>query len=468
MFDGYRDIGLFKDKESEMNEETIVALSTPSGSSAIAVIRLSGNECSLLACKIFGCKKVEPRRAMYSEYISVEGRVLDDVVYIFFESPNSYTGGDMLEIYTHGNPYIVQNILEDLFSRGCRAADAGEFTRRAYMNGRFDLSQAEAVSLLINARSDRALEAARRQLDGDLGKRINVMCDKLVEALAYIEAYIDFSDEDLPPESFNIPLRKIKEVLNDSEILVESSHYTNVIYDGLNIVIMGLPNAGKSSLMNALLGVDRAIVNERAGTTRDFIVERTVWGSYSVNITDTAGIRETSDDIEIEGINKALGKIRVADLKLLIIDGSEKDFEIYHEAKELLNPRDTIIVMNKSDKGGGFECTEFSDSGYDIVRVSCTSKVGIDDLKNKILGFIDKNRIVPARDDILLSARHANLLRVCRNSLKLSAEKIDRGMSSELIASDIRDGLESLGDIVGRGDSEEILDKIFSTFCLGK
>ncbi|MBR4596800.1 MAG: 50S ribosome-binding GTPase, partial [Opitutales bacterium] len=283
-----------------MADDTIAALSTPAGESAIAAIRLSGGMCSVLARECFGKKDVAPRHCTRAEYISKSGSVLDDVLFAFFKAPHSYTDEDMLEIYTHGNPYIVQTILEDLFSRGVRAATHGEFTRRAFESGRIDLSQAEAVSLMISARSEKSLAAARRQLGGELSRRINSMCDLLVESLARIEAYIDFSDEDLPPESFFKPKELLLDFVKNAEKLSETSRYGAVLRDGLNVSIVGEPNVGKSSLMNCMLGRDRAIVSPAAGTTRDFIVERANISGYCVNLTDTAGLRNSADEIESE------------------------------------------------------------------------------------------------------------------------------------------------------------------------
>ena len=449
-----------------MADDTIAALSTPAGESAIAAIRLSGGMCLSLARGCFGKTDIAPRRSIRADYVSKSGSVLDDALFVFYKAPHSYTGEDMLEIYTHGNPYIIQTILEDLFSRGARAAAHGEFTRRAFESGRLDLSQAEAVALMISARSEKSLAAARKQLGGELSKRINSMCDTLVEALAYMEAYIDFSDEDLPPESFAKPRELLLNFIKGAEKLASTSRYGAVLRDGLNVAILGEPNVGKSSLMNSMLGRDRAIVSPAAGTTRDFIVERANIGGYCVNLTDTAGLRNSADEIESEGIRRALEIAKDSDLKLVVLDLSEDSSGVEELLKGIVSPGDTIIVLNKADKPRALQEGVFG--GFEKVGVSCLKDEGVGELKKRIAGFIEKNSITSSFDDILVSARHSSLVADAIGFAKEACGKIEKSAPSELVASDVRAALESLGEIVGRGDREEVLDKIFSTFCIGK
>lgn len=449
-----------------MTSDTIAALSTPNGESAIATIRLSGGMCLEIAKSCFRKDEVLARLATHANYISIDAKILDDVLFTFFKAPNSYTGEDMLEIYTHGNPYIVQTILEDLFVRGIRAATHGEFTRRAFENRKLDLSQAEAVALMIAARSEKSLQAARKQLGGELSRRINSMCDTLIEALAYMEAYIDFSDEDLPPESFSNPKQLLEKFADDAKRLVSTSRYGAVLRDGLNVSIIGEPNVGKSSLMNCILGRNRAIVSSTAGTTRDFIVERVSMGGYCVNLTDTAGLRNSKDEIETEGIRRALEIAKDADLKLIVLDVSEKFDGVFEIAKDFITPSDTIVVLNKTDKPRAENKNVFD--GFLSVEVSCLEEKGIENLKGEILNFISKNSITSSFDDILVSARHSSLVRDALDTAKSAIAKIEEAMPSELVSSDIRASLDSLGEIVGRGDREEVLSKIFSTFCIGK
>ena len=447
--------------------DTIAALSTPTGESAIAAIRASGELCLEIASKAFNLKNPpSPRRALRGTYRSLDGKVLDEVLFLYFKAPNSYTGEDMLEIFTHGNPFIVQTILEDLFARGMRLASHGEFTRRAFENLKLDLSQAEAVSLMISARSEKSLEAARKQLDGELSKRINSICDSLVTALAHIEAHIDFSEEDLPPDSYAEPLKELEKVEAAAAKLISTSRYGAVLRDGLNVSIIGEPNAGKSSLLNALLGRDRAIVSSIAGTTRDFIVERTSIGGYCINLTDTAGIRSSSDEIEAEGIRRSLNLAKNADLNLLVVDCQNPDYSAYELAKDYLGKSNTIIVFNKIDLAKAEVPEAFKD--FKCAEISALNQSGIEALKSLIVDFISANGIRSSSDDVLVSARHSTLVSSALKSTRSAIEKIAQSAPSELVASDVRDALESVGDIVGRGEREEVLDKIFSTFCIGK
>ena len=446
---------------------TIVALSTPTGESAIAVIRLSGNACQKLALDVFG-KDLSPRKSVYAQYKALDGNVIDDVVAVLFKAPFSYTGEDSLEISTHGNPFIVQAIIEDIIARGVRPAQAGEFTRRAFENGKMDLSQAEAVALLIEARSQRSLKAAQKQLSGELGKRINAMSERLLDALALMEAYIDFPEDDLPDEDKSATLAIIDECSQKMTSLIETAKYSPLVHQGLDVVIAGAPNAGKSSLLNLLLGSERAIVSNIAGTTRDFISEKTSIGGNAINLTDTAGLRGSGDEIETLGIERAMQKIADCDICLLVVDVSDKslpeglDFNI-------LTPKNTIVVINKCDiqNSNSDEISQnFSD--FTSVKISCKNNQGIAELKNNIEQLINKYHIVAQADDILVSARHAQALQQAKEFLLNAIDNMNTGAAAELTASDLRAALECLGDIVGKTDNEQVLDRIFSKFCIGK
>ena len=447
--------------------DTIVALSTPSGESAIAVIRLSGDNLETFAYKIFG-KQLKARQATYTSYIDLSRNRLDDVVAILFKAPHSYTGEDSLEISTHGNPFIIQAIIADIIERGARPASAGEFTRRAFENGKMDLSQAEAVALLIEARSQRSLRAAQKQLSGELGRRINLMSERLVETLALIEAYIDFPEDDLPQEDKDAVAKAISACSSDMAQLIETAKFSPLVHQGLDIVIAGAPNAGKSSLLNLLLGSERAIVSNIAGTTRDFISEKTSIASNAVNLTDTAGLRGSDDELESIGIERAREKISECDICLYVVDSSDElDFEEF--SKNTLTPENAIVVLNKCDmptsKANSY-IEKFSE--FKTVKISCSKEVGIDSLKNEIATLIDKHHITATADDILISARHAQSLQSAKSSAENAAKSIAENAPAELTASDIREALNHLGDIVGKTDNETVLDKIFSKFCIGK
>ena len=449
--------------------DTIAALSTPTGESAVALVRLSGGECPRLAREIFGRNEIPPRAAHFGRYKNIAGNILDEAVFTLFAAPNSYTGEDMLEISTHGNPFIVQNILEDLFARGCRAAEPGEFTRRAFMNDKMDLSQAEAVSLLISARSGRSLKAAQKQLSGELGARIDGFSEELVSISALTEAYIDFPDEDLPPEDKENIANTAKKLVGEIQRLIDTSKYSPLVHQGINMVIAGAPNAGKSSLLNRLLGQNRAIVSPVAGTTRDFIKEKIILGPHAVNITDTAGIHKAGSDIEALGIEKAVERIEACDICLLALDTSDALPDLPEYAMKNLAPQNTILVLNKCDLPGS-DAAKFREKfkGFAAVEISCADGAGIPELREEIVRLIETHHIQASADDILVSTRHVQALERAKAGIQCAAEKIADNLPSELAASDLRDALDALGEIVGKTDNEAVLDKIFSTFCIGK
>lgn len=447
---------------------TIAALSTPSGTSAVAVIRLSGPGCADLAKDIF---HTEPkiRHATFSRYEKMDGGILDDVVYVYYKATASYTGEDMLELSPHGNPFIIREILDDLFMRGCSPAGPGEFTRRAFMNGKIDLTQAEAVALLIDARSQSALESARRQLRGELGKQINAISDELLDISASVEARIDFPEEDLPPDDTKYMAEKTSALAKKILNLAESVRYDHIVREGINIVIAGAPNAGKSSLLNSLLGNERAIVSPTAGTTRDFISESIILGGFRANMIDTAGLGHSFDDIEAAGMAKSVEKISSCDACIFTVDSSESPSKLPDLGPNRPGPNKTIVAVNKCDLPSSRpEIFEGYFKDFVCVKISCVTGSGIKSLKNALLQLIRKNRIVPDSNGIFVSARHAAALAHAGNSARCAARKILDSSSYELAASDLRDASDALGEIVGKSDNEEILDRIFSKFCIGK
>ena len=286
-------------------QDTIAALATPTGTSAIAVLRISGPDTKELAEKIAGTLP-SPRSATRADYRDIEGNIVDDVLLTLFVGPASYTAEDTLEISCHGNPFLAQRILEDLLARGCHPAEAGEFTQRAFLNGQMDLSQAEAVMDLIHARSTRALAAANQQLRGALGRKMDALIEGLLAVLANIEAYIDFPDEDLPTEDQEFVAVALERLKIDTSNLLATNHYGDILRDGLKTVILGEPNAGKSSLLNRLVGRDRALVSDQPGTTRDYLEERIILGDHCLRLIDTAGLNAAPTELEKLGIEKSL------------------------------------------------------------------------------------------------------------------------------------------------------------------
>ena len=303
--------------------DTIVALSTPPGESAIALIRLSGPLCRELAQTITQRQSaLKERKAHYCKYLDIKGKQLDECIFTYFSKGKSFTGDSMLEISPHGNPLIVHKILADLMDRGCRPAEPGEFTRTAFMNGRMDLSQAEAVSDLIRARSDRSLEAAQRQMHGCVGRKMNELTDRLLDVIAHIEAYIDFPEEDLPSEDPLGPTPVLLKLKNEICDLSETQRYNALLHDGIKTLIVGEPNVGKSSLINYLIGADRSIVSDLPGTTRDYISAFMMLGPWRIEILDTAGVHVAGNSIEKAGIEHTIEQAQTADFFLLVLDAS--------------------------------------------------------------------------------------------------------------------------------------------------
>ena len=448
-------------------QDTFVAVSTPHGESAIGLIRCSGPGCLLIVQEVFRNASPTPRHSYYGSYKARSGDTLDQVVYVYFERDASYTGDSMLEISCHGNPYILQHVLEDLIVRGCRHALPGEFTQTAFLNGRMDLSQAEAVIDLIKARTDLAFKAASHQLQGSLSKRINLLVENLLQVLAEIEAYIDFPEEDLPSEGEHAPNNRIGTLKNEIDTLSETSKTGIFLREGVQAIIIGEPNAGKSSLLNLLLGKSRAIVSDQPGTTRDYIEDSFFVEPYRINILDTAGIHETDDTIEKEGISKTLEQIGLSDIILLTIDVSSPPPLLPPAVEGLLHLENTIVIRNKSDLQSNQDSVSFM-AEYLSVDTSALNETGLETLTSaisKILG----NPIVSEQGDVVaVSARHHQSLESAAKELETAKNLLDMDEPAELVSNHIRDAMVNLENIVGRIDNERMLDKLFASFCIGK
>jgi tRNA modification GTPase len=445
--------------------DTIAALATPVGTSALAVVRASGPQAGALVQAIFGETPL-PRAARHADYRDAAGVLVDDVVFTWFAGPNSFTGEDAVEISSHGNPFIAQKILGDLLTRGCRPAEPGEFSKRAFLNGRLDLSQAEAVMDLINARSERALAAANQQLRGALGRQMNDLTTRLIAILAQIEAYIDFPDEDLPPEDRQTVLRELDGLLTGTNRLLATSHYGTLLRDGIKTVIIGEPNAGKSSLLNRLVGRDRALVSPEPGTTRDYLEERLQLGGHWLRLIDTAGLNPTAAALEQRGIEKTLEQAAEADLFLWVIDASAPLPVLPTALMQRLTPQNTIAVFNKVDLPP--KITGALPQPFTRVSLSALHVTGLDSLQAAIASQADAFQTQMGDDLIAINARHASALELARVSLEFAKVKLETNASSELVASDLRFVMASFGEIAGKIDNERMLDQLFASFCIGK
>lgn len=448
--------------------DTIAALATPAGTSALAVIRVSGGGTLALIDGIFGAP-LAPRQARHLDYRDLSGTLLDDVVAVAFAAPASYTGEDALELSCHGNPFIAQKILEDLFARGCRPAEPGEFTQRAFLSGRIDLTQAEAVMDLIHARSERALAVAQQQLRGALGRRMQGLIDSLLGTLARIEAYIDFPEEDLPGEDRRSVESALEELVHETGKLLITNHYGKILRNGIKTVIIGEPNAGKSSLLNCLVGRERAIVSPLPGTTRDFIEEPILVGSHCLRLIDTAGLNPAPESIERLGIEKTHERIEEADLFILVLDASRPLPPLPDTLWTHLRRDNALVVANKMDLAGGALSQTLPVDGLEIIQVSATLGLGIESLRTSLARLAKHFEVETGGEDIAINARHADALQRAREALASALEKLRQpGCPAELVASDLRQVLTAFGDISGKVDNERMLDHLFASFCIGK
>ena len=448
--------------------DTIVALSTPAGESAIAVIRLSGPACPKLSAELLGrSQELSSRVAHLGKYTDINHSVIDDCLFTYFEHGKSFTGEAMLEIAPHGNPLIVQKIIADLFQRGCRAAEPGEFTRTAFLNGKMDLSQAEAVSDLIRARSDRSIKVAQRQLHGSVGRKMSELTERLLSVMAHLEAYIDFPEEDLPSENQDGPAAELQKLIINISDLIETQRYTSLLHEGIKTLIVGEPNVGKSSLINALTGSDRSIVSDIPGTTRDYISAFLMVGPWRIEILDTAGLHEAGDELEQIGINHTIEQAETADFFLLVLDATGDSPHLPQSLLDQMTVKNTIVVENKIDlptaKAHGDFMAEFQH-----VRVSLQTHEGLQAFRQLWAESIDSGVQQPNADGVVVNARHASALMEALDALELAADKMREDDQSELVASDLRDAVESIGKVVGKVDNERMLDSLFKQFCIGK
>ncbi len=450
--------------------DTIAAIATPPGEGGVGIVRISGSKVWNIADEMFQTLE-KPSLAkggtfLHGRVVDAVEKEIDDALCLIFRAPHSYTGEDTVEIQGHGGSVILKKILRRALEAGARMAEPGEFTKRAFLNGKMDLVQAEAVADLIHARSDRAAAAAIEQLEGSLSGQFNTLTDGLIDIAADLETTLDFIEDELPDEVFPTLGKKLDESFQTLENLLGTWDEGRLLRDGARVVIMGRPNAGKSTLFNALLGTDRAIVTDIAGTTRDVIEEGLVIDGIPLRILDTAGLREAECEIEREGIRRALAHSEAADIALYLIDSSQPVSAEDAEHLQKLEPSRTIVVLNKTDcRDPGFK---FQISNFQPVETSLTSGVGIAELQAAIsekLGGVSNTPV-----HAVISERHRNLLDQARAELLLARERLS-GAEDETIAlaaEHLRSALEYLGQITGRVYHDELLDNVFSRFCIGK
>lgn len=441
--------------------DTIAAVSTPFGEGAIALLRLSGPRAVAVADEIF-CAKTKPSRSQprvqHFGKIADGGAVIDDGMLTVFRAPASYTGEDVVEIACHGGILVTRRILRLLLARGARLAEPGEFTQRAFLNGKMDLTQAEAVMDLIRAQTDLALRAATEQLEGRLGGRIRELRELLLGVLAHVEAFIDFPDEDIDPDTGGALLKKLDGARDGIADLLRTADHGKILREGVRTVICGAPNVGKSSLLNLLLGCERAIVSETPGTTRDTIEEVINLLGVPVRLVDTAGMREAADSVEREGIERTRRQIERADLVLRVFDASEEE-----ASRKGAKAQREILILNKTDLG-----EHASWRGVEAVRISCKTNAGLDALAKTIFERVMGGGVAAGDAGVAINARHQACLQTAAQFCDAARRAVADGLSPEFIAVELRAALDAVGEVVGKADSEELLGKIFSTFCIGK
>ena len=442
--------------------ETIAAISTPPGEGAIALVRISGPAAVSIAEKIFRGKKRPSRFASHIQYfgdiVTESGGLIDEVMMSIHRAPASYTGEDIVEISCHGGTLVTAKVLEACLHAGARGARPGEFTERAFLNGKMDLTQAEAVIDLIRARTDLALRSATEQLEGKLGQKIGAIREAVVNLLAHIEAALDFPEEGIEPDEGGKLRARLDIIREQIAALLATADQGRMLREGVRIVIYGATNAGKSSLLNRFLGYERVIVSDAPGTTRDTIEETINLCGVPVRLLDTAGLRTSTSDIEREGIARTERSLQKADLRLHIVDRNAAPpahFEQNANGNELL-------VLNKSDLP---EHPEWKNT--DALRVSCLTGDRLGALENEILSRISKQNLRP-ESALAINMRHRDCLRRALEACDRARKTLDKTFSPEYLSVDLNEALEAVGEVIGTVGVEQILDSVFGQFCIGK
>jgi tRNA modification GTPase len=451
--------------------DTIAAIATPIGEGGLAVIRISGGDAIAVAGRVFqaGGKQAPalaevPTHTVHYGHIVRDDRRVDEVLLTVLRAPRTFTREDTVEISCHGGVLVTRLVLETVLAAGVRLAEPGEFTQRAFLNGRIDLTQAEAVADLIHARTELALGAAHEQLAGKLAGRINQLRDDLMKVLAHVEAHLDFPDEDIAPDTQAELLRRLEVAGEFVDELLHTAREGQILRRGIRAAIVGRPNAGKSSLLNQLLGRDRAIVSPLAGTTRDTVEETANVRGIPVVFVDTAGLRDALDVIEAEGVKRSRAALASAELILHVLDQTEPLAPEDEELARDLGDRPRLVVCNKADLPAALVLPE----SWKAVSVACTSGVGVESLKDSLAALVWSGAIAGEHHQLTVNARHAEALRRAKVSLEQARLALAEGVSLECVAFELRVVTGAVGEIVGKTTTDDLLDSIFGQFCLGK
>jgi tRNA modification GTPase len=453
-------------------EDTIAAISTPIGEGGIAIIRVSGPRAFEVAERIFHSRRGRvsefPTHTLHFGTIGNNGDIIDQVMLAVMRAPRTYTKEDTAEINCHGGVLTARKILALCLQNGARLAEPGEFTKRAFLNGRLDLPQAEAVMDLIRAKSDRAHTTAIHELEGRLSARINAARDKLLTILAHIEAHIDFPEDDIGSEVRDDLVRGTQEVASFVKSLLATAREGKILRDGISVAIVGRPNVGKSSLLNALVGSDRSIVTPIPGTTRDTIDEMVSINGIPFRFTDTAGIRRTRGTAESIGVNRSRKALESSEIVLHVCDLSKPFLRAEIEIVESCRNKRSILVLNKADLKERFCPPASLDSGRQSVRLSATQGDGLDVLRNKLVEMAYSGEVGSAHLDVAINERHKSLLEFSYKSLTESLHLLNESVQLELVSQQLRRSLDYMGEVIGKTSTDDILERIFATFCIGK
>lgn len=456
---------------------TIAAISTPIGNGGIGIVRISGRETFNIVKKIFKMKKEMPIENIKSHSIKFghivnpdNGEVLDEVLVSFFRAPNTYTKEDMAEINCHGGAVVIQNILDLVLENGAQMAEPGEFTKRAFLNGRIDLSQAEAVMDVINSKTSKETKASLNQLEGHLSRYLEEIRKDLMDILVNIEANVDYPEYDIEEVSEKETLKSLNKIENKLKKLEETFDNGKILKDGISVAIIGKPNAGKSSLLNALLREERAIVTEIEGTTRDTIEEFVNIKGIPLKLIDTAGIREAKDLVEKIGVEKAKQIANKADLIIVLFDVSKELTQEDEEILDFIKDKKAIILLNKMDLENNVlnKNKKILDSNKKIIEISALKLDGIEKLEEEILEMFNVGKIEIGQDIIITNSRHKSLIRKAIKNIENAEDTINQNMPIDIIAINITETLQSIGEITGNSVSEDLINSIFAKFCLGK
>jgi len=454
---------------------TIASISTAPGIGGIGIIRMSGEETFKIIEKIFEPKthqNIEEIKGYTIKYGNIveNGEVVDEVLVSYFKAPKSYTTENMCEINSHGGNIIVRKILELCLKNGAELAEPGEFTKRAFLNGRIDLAQAESVIDVINAKSDKEAKSGIKQLEGFLSKEIKVIKQEILDVLVNVEVTIDYPEYDTPEVQENEMRTMIESVRRKLESLEKSFDNGKILKEGIKTAIIGKPNAGKSSLLNAILKEERAIVTDIAGTTRDTIEEFVTVNGIPLKLVDTAGIREASDAVEKIGVEKSIKQAEEADLIIAIFDSSKELTEEDLEILKLIENRKSIILLNKNDLNAVISEKDerLKNVSKNILKISALNKTGIEELYEKISEMFNLNEINFDNDILITNIRHKNIISKALENVKKANEALNLSMPIDIITIYIKDILEDLGEITGEVVTEDVINEIFSKFCLGK